>query len=248
MPLYVYEKATPTPPPPPPVPSTLRDRFFYFIPLIMALTGLLMISFVVWPIISYELNDPTLDNAYSQGGLLNPFINSSHLQVLAAPKLIYDSDFTQITSWFPTATLPTSPNVPIKQYTLSIPKFKIKDATVRSDTTDLSQTLAQYPGTALPGTLGAPVVFGHSILPQFFNPKNYLSIFSLLPTIQNGDEIIVDYDGVTYTYLVSEKLEVYPQDVWVLQQDYDQKRLKLITCVPPGLKTKRLVVTATLKP
>lgn len=214
----------------------------------MTITGLVLIGFVVWPIASYELRNPATQNAYSQSGLLNPLIEAgSHVQVLAAPQLISDSDFTQITSWFPTANLPASSLAPVQEYSLSIPKLKIAKATVRADSTDLSKTLAHYPGTAIPGALGAPVIFGHSILPQFFNPKNYLSIFSLLPTLENGDEIILDYDGITYTYVISDKLEVYPDEVWVLQQDYDQKRLKLITCVPPGLKTKRLVVTATLK-
>ena len=124
--------------------------------------------------------------------------------------------------------------------------MRIENALVRSDSLDLSQSLIHYPDTAKPGQLGSGVIFGHSILPQFYNPKNYMSIFSLLPTLQSGDLIYVAYDQVTYTYQVSDKVEVYPSDLSPLQQQFDDRRLKLVTCVPPGLKARRLVVTATL--
>lgn len=244
MALYIYEKYLP---PPPPTPLTPFQRLLYFSPLILSLVGILLVGSVVWPVLSYEFKDQSTTPIYSTSGLLNPLIDAStKLEVLAAPQVVGDTDFTQITNWFPNAPIGTPISSPVSTYTISIPKLKIDHATVRIDTTDLNHNLAQYPGTSLPGQLGAPVVFGHSILPQFFNPKNYLSIFSLLPTLVNGDQIIVDYDNVTYTYTVSSKVEVLPTDVWVLQQDFDAKRLKLITCVPPGLKLRRLVVTATL--
>ena len=83
-------------------------------------------------------------------------------------------------------------------------------------------------------------------LRQFFNPKNYLTIFSTLPSLKIGADIFVDYAGVKYTYRVSKMYEVKPNEFWVLKQDYNNKILKLITCVPPGTKLRRLVVEAEL--
>jgi sortase A len=92
------------------------------------------------------------------------------------------------------------------------------------------------------------VVFGHSILPQFFDPKNYMSIFSTLPTIKQGDEILVYFDGITYKYIVRDMFEVRPDDIQILEQNTSGSYLTLVTCTPPGhpLKPKRLIVRAKL--
>jgi len=115
---------------------------------------------------------------------------------------------------------------------------------------DLSKSLIQYPGTATPGKRGNAVIFGHSILPIFYNPKDYLAIFSTLPTLKKGDEILVSYDGVSYKYLVEDMFEVLPTDIEVLEQNTSDSFLSLITCVPPGdpRKPRRLVVRARIVP
>ncbi|OGM21301.1 hypothetical protein A2771_01550 [Candidatus Woesebacteria bacterium RIFCSPHIGHO2_01_FULL_38_26b] len=115
---------------------------------------------------------------------------------------------------------------------------------------DLAKSLIQYPGTALPGKTGNTVVFGHSILPQYFDPKNYLSIFSTLPTLKKGDEIYTYFDGISYRYEVDDIFEVSPKDIQVLEQNTNGSFITLITCTPPGhpLKPKRLIVRAKLIP
>ena len=114
----------------------------------------------------------------------------------------------------------------------------------------MAKSLIQYPGTALPGRPGNSVIFGHSILPIFYNPKEYLSIFSTLPTLKKGDEIKVNYDGVSYEYRVEDLFEVLPSDIQVLEQNPTDSFLTLVTCVPPGdpRKPKRLVVRARVVP
>jgi sortase A len=111
---------------------------------------------------------------------------------------------------------------------------------------DLKKSLIQYPQTALPGQLGNAVVFGHSVLPQFFNPKSYLTIFSTLFRLKIGDEISINFDGVEYKYKVEEMYEVQPTDLSVLEQRYDGKYLTLITCTPPGTYLRRLVVKSRI--
>ncbi|MDP1710014.1 MAG: sortase, partial [bacterium] len=136
----------------------------------------------------------------------------------------------------------------VEYFTISIPKLKIDKATVAIGGEDLSKHIIQYPGTALPGKRGNSVLFGHSILPIFYNPKNYLSIFSLLPTLNIGDEIEIDYDGVFYKYRVETMFEVKPTDLQVLDQDSSDSFLTLVTCTPPGDpgKPKRLIVRARI--
>jgi len=131
-------------------------------------------------------------------------------------------------------------------YSLSIPKLKIKDAVVAVGSMDLKKSLIQYPQTSLPGQLGNAVVFGHSVLPQFFNPSNYLTIFSTLYKLKQGDDIIIDYGNVQYKYIVDEMFEVKPTDLSVLEQRFDQKNLTLITCSPPGTYLRRLIIKSSL--
>ena len=138
----------------------------------------------------------------------------------------------------------------ISYYTISIPKLKIQNATVAIGGEELAEHLIQYPGTALPGKNGNAVIFGHSILPIFYNPKDYLSIFSLLPTLAVGDEIEINYDGITYKYEIESAFEVSPTDIQVLDQNKSDSFLTLVTCVPPGdpRKPRRLVVRARIVP
>jgi sortase A len=161
------------------------------------------------------------------------------------------TDYTQLSNWFV-----DSPDPKLKSnilssnnqttYYISIPKLGVKDAVVTVGSMDLKKSLIQYPQTALPGQLGNAVVFGHSVLPQFFSPRSYLTIFSTLYKLQQGDEIIVNFDKSTYKYVVDEMYEVQPTDLSVLEQHFDTKNLSLITCSPPGTTLRRLVVKAEL--
>lgn len=162
-----------------------------------------------------------------------------------------ERDFTKASTWFIGGAKSTDfSSTSVSFYTISVPKLKIDAATVAIGGEDLSKSLIHYPGTALPGQKGNAVIFGHSILPIFFDPKDYLSIFSTLPTLNKGDEIFVSYDGVSYKYRVENMLEVLPTDLQVLDQDKSDSFLTLVTCVPPGdpRLPKRLIVRARIVP
>lgn len=159
------------------------------------------------------------------------------------------TDFTQLSNWFVNdqnnlqdSTLQNQKT----EYKISIPKLKIDQAIVEVGSLDLKKSLIQYPQTALPGQFGSSVIFGHSVLPQFFNPKSYLTIFSTLYKLKQGDEILVNFDQVEYKYLVEEMYEVPPTDLSVLEQHFDGRYLTLITCTPPGTYLRRLVVKARI--
>lgn len=205
--------------------------------IIMAISGLVIIFSTIYPILSYEW-----EAAQKYPVLISPLVDEKTGSFKFSKK-----DFTQASNWFEGVDGEFVSNN-INYFTLSIPKLGIESATVAIGGEDLSQSLIQFPGTSLPGKIGNTVIFGHSILPQYFNPKNYLAIFSTLPTLKKGDEIIVNYDGITYRYEVSDTFEVRPTDIQILEQSKDGSYLSLVTCTPPGhpLNPKRLIVRAKL--
>ncbi len=192
----------------------------------------------------------------------------------AGPVVIANElDYTNLANWFSAEVPVGAVKAPSKQgnqdkpddqpqtqavqqvleYSIDIPDLKIQDAVVKIGGTRLEKNLVQYPGTANPGDLGAPVVFGHSVLRQFYNPaknnsRRYLSIFSTIMTLKKGAKIYLTAGGVKYTYIVQEKQEVKPEDVYILEQNYSARQLKLVTCVPEGTYLRRGVIIATLAP
>ena len=168
-------------------------------------------------------------------------------QAVAAPVVYQYLDYRRLESWFPNAELPQPDLSETSSYALSIPELGIENARVEIGGNDLGKSLIHYSGTSLPGELGSPVVFGHSILRQFYNPKNYMSIFSTIMTLRVGDAIIAEVDGVRYTYRVIDKIEVKPSDIQVLQQKYNGRYIKLVTCVPEGTYLRRGIVIGQLQ-
>ncbi|MBI4157348.1 sortase [Candidatus Woesebacteria bacterium] len=212
--------------------------------VVMGVSGLIILFATLWPIISYENISGSSKEEFVSAAVddnENPLLVSGNEEV----------DYTKASNWFvggaPKDSFVSSN---ISFYTVSIPRLKIENATVAIGGEDLADHLIQYPGTALPGKFGNAVIFGHSVLPIFYNPKNYLSIFSLLPTLKKGDEITINYDGITYKYEVENMFEVSPTDIQVLDQDKSDSFLTLVTCVPPGdpRKPRRLIVRARVVP
>lgn len=213
-----------------------------FLSLVCVVGGLVLVFSTVFPIVRYEVFSAT---RLYRDDLLSPVPDASEPYFPSAP---YPNNLTRASNWF--VGTPELPEVSskVRYYNISIPKFEIKDAVVEIGGDDLSKSLIHYEGTALPGRPGNAVIFGHSTLPQFFRPDNYLTIFSKLPTLKKGDKIIVNYDGITYTFSVEEMFEVKPTDIQVLEQKYSGSYVTLITCVPPGTYLRRLVVRARLVP
>lgn len=201
-------------------------------------------------------------------GIVSAFLGVAALCYVFSPLVVYELttgqklanylspvpdnkvDYTKASNWIPGSNIEEFKAPKVSFYSLSVPRLNIEKATVSIGGEDLSQSLIQYPGTALPGKIGNAVVFGHSILPQFYNPKNYMSIFSTIDKLEEGDDIKIAYDGVSYTYEVSNIFEVLPTDIRILEQNTDDSYLTLVTCSPPGnpLRPKRLIVRARIVP
>lgn len=235
---YIYLKKTP------PTPKSRSVAKKKKVAVFLMIIGFIFFISAVFPIAKFQIQ-----SFLSFKQMINPLSLKSYnnsQNVLGA----VTTDYTQISNWF---VADSSNNNQIfsntdnhSTYLLSIPKLKIKDAIVAVGSMDLKKSLIQYPNTALPGQLGNPVIFGHSVLPQFFNPKSYLTIFSTLYKLKQGDEIFIEYDDSRYKYVVDEMFEVKPTDLSVLEQRFDQKNLTIITCSPPGTYLRRLVIKSSL--
>jgi sortase A len=216
------------------------------LPVVLMGLGLFLVGNAALPILSYQF---FISPRFSGSEFIKPVAEGVNYSQTFTPVVLGEEeimDFTQIDKWFPAAPRPEIKLSKITHYTLSIPKLKIENAVVEISGEDLKKNLVQYPGTANPGQAGNAVIFGHSVLPQFFDPKNYLAIFSTLPTLKTGDEILVNFDGIVYRYRIEEMVEVSPDDISVLEQRYDDSYITLITCVPPGLYLRRLIVRGRL--
>jgi len=89
-------------------------------------------------------------------------------------------------------------------------------------------------------------ISGHSATGFLFGNKQK-AYFAKLPDIKKGDEILVYAGGTNFKYKVIELKIVSPNDLSVIYPvDNLGRYISLMTCVPPGINTKRLVVTGKM--
>ncbi len=248
------------------IPKAVRVGAF-IMPVLFLIIGLYLVGSAVVPILASYVNVDSVQVAALTAPIpqeqvmdVTPLVITKSSGVLGTESteveiVAEELDYTNLSNWFAAGTLPQlqseQVNSAITEYILDIPKLNVENALVTVGGTDLNHSLVAYAGTALPGEPGAPVIFGHSVLRQFYNPsiknpRRYNSLFSTIMTLKTGDEIYVTADGVKYTYVVNNKTEVKPEDVYILTQKYDSKQLKLVTCTPEGTYLRRGVVTAQL--
>lgn len=232
--------------------SPLRDFTKLALSSILLTLGVAAFTTAFYPFITYQTvyapkfaKSPSVLGVDSISTSISTEQPISNDEPTIVPEVVNTSlDYTNSSTWFGSSKPITSFDNIV--YSLGIERLGIKNATVRNDHTDLKESLIHYPGTALPGDLGNAVIFGHSVLPQFFNPKNYLTIFSTLHTLDVGDEITVQSGPATYTYQIRDMYVTTPDDLTPLAQAYGNRTLTLITCTPPGTYLKRLIIKATL--
>ncbi|MBI2011343.1 sortase [Candidatus Daviesbacteria bacterium] len=134
------------------------------------------------------------------------------------------------------------------RFFLTINKINLKDILVKVDTNSFEENLAHLPGSALPGEKGNIFITGHSSLVQLYKPGNFQAIFAKLPELKIGDNIELYVSGQKFEYVTLQIKIVDPKDISVINPpDKVGRYLTLMTCVPPGFNTKRLVVLAKLK-
>lgn len=156
------------------------------------------------------------------------------------------TDYSNAQNWFPKHKAKRG-DVKLTSYTLSIPKLGIKDAFVTTVDNELDKHLVNFAGTAVPPDNGNAVIYGHSSLPQLFEPYNYKTIFATLYKLKTGDDFSVNVENIIYNYKIRSIRVTDPEDTSVFTQDYDISHITLVTCTPPGTTWKRLIIKADLE-
>lgn len=223
-------------------------KIFRFLSLGILILGLAIIFYVFAPLISWQIYFAPV---FASQNINYPIPKTTIIGDFQVASLISQAgksialDYTNAQNWFPSYNARTGkPNIP--SYTLSIKALGIKDAIVSTLDNNLAKHLVNYEGTSVPPNKGNAVVFGHSTLPQLFNPSDYKTIFANAYKMKIGDEIFVNIKGVSYKYKVEKIIIVDPNDTSVLEQNQSDSFLTLITCTPPGTVWKRLVIKARL--
>ena len=194
--------------------------------------GIFFLMQVMMPLISFQIWN--FGQSYNSRSLISP-LGYDNKNILGV-SIQNNDNFSAFVS-----SLSRESKAPYSQFYISIPKIKVDNALVKADSNDLSNNLAHLPGSALPGEKGNVFVSGHSALSSLFNMKN--AVFANLLGLQKGDQIIVDAAGIKFTYQVIEFKVIDSKDLSViLPPDSIGRYISLMTCVPPGLNFKRLVV------
>jgi sortase A len=97
--------------------------------------------------------------------------------------------------------------------------------------------VGHHAGSANPGEGGNIVLSGH------ISSLNEGAVFKRLPELQHGHGVILMTATQSYLYQVESTRVVLPQEVSVMDPT-DREQVTLITCVPDGVYTHRLIVTA----
>lgn len=231
-----------------------KKSIFRLLGLFIFLGGILILLYVSFPLISWQIYFAPVfasqELAYPIPKTTIVSQNTIKSLVSTAANNITGVDYTNAQNWFPAykpqvAGETGTPRV--SSYTLSIPKLKIENATVSTVGYELDKYLVNYPGTGIPADNGNAVIYGHSTLPQLFNPKDYKTIFAPLYKLTVGDEVFATVENVTYRYKIFSVTVVDPSDTSIFSQTYDNSYLTLVTCTPPGTTWKRLIIKARLQ-
>ncbi len=196
----------------------------------------LLTSQVIFPLVYFKTTDVTI----------NPGATGT---VLGTASGFTDFNFSELS----TTTTKTQNGAKYPKYfSLSISKLGITNAIVETNPANLNpdEALGHYIGSAFPGETGNSFIYGHSVLPFFYNPKNYKTIFSTLDQLKVGDTIEINANNKKLVYVVESKNILEPEKVDPLAKikpDYlNESTITLMTCTPTGTREKRLLVNAVL--
>lgn len=138
------------------------------------------------------------------------------------------------------------PKLIIPKINVDVPVIYDVGNDYNSQMTAMAKGVAQFaiPGASShPGQIGNTVIAGHSSN-DLFDGGDYKFIFAQLDKLNVGDTIYANYNSVRYTYIVSKKQVVSPNDVSSLVYPTIKPILTLLTCTPIGTALNRLLITA----
>lgn len=224
-----------------------RDRFFFSL---ISFIGLTSIIFAIWPMITWQLTTlPRLTAKIDNFPIPQEKVLSTQTILSKNIQIVQDPDgFSYFTTDFRPQDLPAGRQEFLpEEFFVTIPKLKIEKAKVKINSLRFDNSLSHFPGSALPGEVGNTFITGHSVIPKFYDPKNYKTIFSKLQDLEIGDDIYVEIENKKINFMVQYSKIVDPKDLSVLSPiSPNGHNLTLMTCVPPGTNMKRLVVITSI--
>lgn len=219
--------------------------------VLLMIAGLLTLIYISFPLISWQIY---FSPVFASQDIAVPIPKAKIVNSSTVKSLIYQvtenigTNYSDAENWFPGYKPGKLKNTPeILSYRISIPKLNIKSAEVTTIDNSLDFHLVNYAGTAIPPNNGNAVIYGHSTLPQLFNPKDYKTIFATLHTLKVEDEISINVQNIEYFYKIFSIIIVDKTDTSIFTQTYDNSYITLVTCTPPGTTWKRLIVKARLQ-
>lgn len=223
-------------------------KIFRFVGLGISVVGVFFSFYMFFPLISWQLY---LRPVFAAQSFASP-IPQRTVMTQDYIKSLWSNTTNSLNGnsqgWIPTSTYKEVQVMPqVSSYYLSIPKLNITNALVSTIDTDVDSHLVHFPGTAIPPAKGNAAIFGHSTLPQLYDPKNYKTIFANIHTLTQGDTFIITVNNTLYTYKIINISVVEPRDTSYLTQEYSKSQITIITCTPPGTIWKRLVLKAELQ-
>ncbi len=227
-----------------------RVNFRLFLKLLsvgIVLVGALIFSYIFFPLISWQIYfSPVFASSQIQAPIpTNTVIKSSGIGgLLSNVANSINTDYTNAYNWYPGINKKPKGTA---NYKISIPRINIQDAVVTNSDFDLTKHLVQFNSDSVPPHEGNSIIFGHSTLPQLYDPRNYKTIFANAYKLTSGDVIVVESDNIKYTYKIESIIVVEPEDTSILSQNFTDSYLTIITCTPPGTIWKRLVIKARLE-
>lgn len=193
--------------------------------------GIFVLMQIILPLVSFQVW--AIQQKYQNQLLISP--NRSNQQILGVS--IQNKD--NFPAFVSSLTRETRPNY--DQFFLSVPRLKMERNDVFVDSNDLVKGMVHLPGSALPGEKGNVFISGHSAFSRFISGQN--APFAKLSDLKKNDEITVEAGGSKFIYKVVDIKVVDPSDLSVIAVPDKQGRyISLMTCVPPGLNFKRLIV------
>ncbi|QQG43668.1 MAG: sortase [Candidatus Daviesbacteria bacterium] len=203
--------------------------------LIFLLLGALFLAQVSLPLIGFKVWESVILSGINLTSPQPPDINSPVWGVTVENR----SNFPAIVS-----SLNRVSSAPYSNFSLEILRLK-KNFLVGVDSNDLDSGPVQLPGSALPGEKGNLFISGHSALPVF--SSSGVAPFANLTNLKKGDLIKISAAGVDFTYQIFDIKIVDPKNLSIIAPpDNTGRYLTLMTCVPPGLNTKRFIVVGKL--
>lgn len=219
--------------------------------LFASLLGLVLGMYTFFPLISYELY---IKPAFASQTFAAPIpqktiITEDYIQSLFknTANSLRNLGSNNSQSWMPTTYKEMEIASQLSSYNISIPKLGITNAEVSTIDNNVDEHLVHFAGTNLPPNQGNSAVFGHSTLPQWFDPTDYKAIFATAHTLQIGDAINVTINDQIYTYKIMDIAIVDPEQTNYFEQNVDGSYLTIVTCTPPGTVWKRLLIKAKLE-